>query len=112
VRILKSTTEVRIEKEALKEDHMLNEMNIRDLVQKGLLAMHRAVGSYLFSIPNCGEFAKEFVAAKALLCNAIRRSKFGELHQSELERRSLLRNVRLPFAYVVYELIGSNSVQR
>lgn len=109
---MRNSTEMRIEKETLCEDHMLNEINIRDLVQKGLLAMHRAVGSYLFSIPNCGEFAKEFVTAKNTLLAAIRKSKFGELHQSELERRSLLKSQRLPFAYVVFELIGSNHVQR
>lgn len=111
MRILASTTENRIQKDELKEEHLLNEANIRDLIQKGLLAMHRTVGSYLFSIPNCGEYAKDFACGKRLLLQFIRKSKFRECLQSELENRPLGRDNRLPVQYYVLEIIGSNSVE-
>lgn len=111
MRIVAGTTENRIGKDELKEEHLLNEANIRDLIQKGLLAMHRTAGSYLLSIPNCGEFAKDFSTGKRILLKFICKSKFREILQSELERRPLPRENRLPFQYYVLDIIGSNAVE-
>lgn len=96
-----------IEKEDLKN---LTEGEIKDLVQLGLLAMHRIVGKYLLSLPGAGTFiASQEMGRKALL-RIIRSTKFNEILEVEISKRKMPIDSRFDVKYFLLDLTGSEDL--
>lgn len=87
----------------------MKEENISELIQQGVMTA-RDVGCYWLSIPNVGEFVKTFLYGRRATLQYIRRTKYKELLQSELEKRKLPRKAQLSILYHIYDIIGSDSV--
>lgn len=98
----------------MNKDHLseFTDDDIKELVQNGLLANHRAVGNYLLSIPNAGLFVKSFVEARKAVLRMMKTTKFGEILKSDLEKKKLPTNIKLCMEYVLLDFIGSDRVQR
>lgn len=95
----------------LKNEYQFTEDQIKELVHNGVLAVHRTVGSWLLSLPNCGHFYKTFTAGRNALLSMIKRTKYHEVNRTELFARKLPKDVQLGIAYHVLDLIGGDFVQ-
>lgn len=80
-----------------------------ELIQQGVLAA-RDVGCYWLSIPSVGEFIKTLVYGRRLTLQHIKRTKYKELLQSELQQRKLPPKAQLSMLYHIYDIIGSDLV--
>lgn len=100
-----------ITSEQLKNEYHFNEDNISELIRTGLLARHRTVGTFLFSIPNAGEFIKSMDSGKKSILSVINKSKYKEISKSSLLKRKFPKDMKFSVEYHVYDLIGSDLVQ-
>lgn len=95
----------------------------------------RDAGSWWLSIPNSGKFTKYFLQGerhtdvvpdvhtvlksiifpplgrKAVL-NMVRKSKYGEVLQAELEERKTPSQVKFHMKYLINDIVGAELVQR
>lgn len=108
--VMTQIEDISIDKEVLRERFNLSEDDIRDLVSAGLLAM-RSATSYWFSFPNAGEFMKIYLKGRKAVINTIKKSKFREILQSELEQRKLKRSEKLGMSYYIHDIMGADLVQ-
>eukprot|EP00124_Ichthyophonus_hoferi_P004442 Ihof_evm1s489 gene=Ihof_evmTU1s489 len=83
-----------------------NELTI--LVQCGLLNT-RDVNSFWLSIPGVGGFIKNFYAGRKELTSKIRRNKYKEILQQDLENTKL-KTSKLPVTLHIADLIGAEIV--
>ncbi|XP_015795849.1 serine/threonine-protein kinase 19 [Tetranychus urticae] len=95
----------------LREEYQFSDDQIKELVHNGVLAVHRTVGSWLLSLPNCGHFYKIFTAGRNALLSMIKRTKYHEINRTELFNRKMPKDVQLGIAYHVLDLIGGDFVQ-
>lgn len=112
IKLVENNSSMTYTSNQLKEDYEFSEDNIKKLVQIGTLAIHRTVGNWLLSIPNCGIFYKTFVAGRRALINMIRRTKFNEMSRTELLLKKPLKDVKFPTFYHILDLLGADYVQR
>ncbi|XP_071449934.1 inactive serine/threonine-protein kinase 19-like [Hetaerina americana] len=101
--------DVSVDKEVLKIKYKFSEEDIRTLMNIGLLVV-RSVGSYWLSFPNAGEFMKHFLKGRAALLRLIKKCKFSEILQSELEKRQLDKAAKFGIQYHIHDLIGGDFV--
>ena len=101
-----------ISSDELKNEYHFNDDNITELIRNGLLARHRTVGIFLFSIPNAGEFIKSFDFGKKAIVSMINKCKYKEILKSYLIKRKLPRDMKFSLEFHIYDLIGSDLVQR
>ncbi|GFX68204.1 hypothetical protein TNCV_1807592 [Trichonephila clavipes] len=94
---------------ALKQEYGINEDDIIELIQQGVLTC-RDVGCYWLSIPRVGEFMKTFLYGRRAILQYVRRTKYKEILQTELEQRKLPRKALLGILYHLYDIIGSEAV--
>ncbi|GFQ69067.1 hypothetical protein TNCT_555562 [Trichonephila clavata] len=94
---------------ALKQEYGINEDDIIELIQQGVLTC-RDVGCYWLSIPRVGEFMKTFLYGRRAILQYVRRTKYKEILQTELEQRKLPRKALLGILYHIYDIIGSDAV--
>ena len=94
----------------LKNEYHFNDENISELIRCGLLARHRNVGIFLFSLPNAGEFVKHFDFGKKALISIISKTKYKEISKSDLLKRRLSKDMKFSIEFHVYDLIGSDLI--
>ncbi|XP_055507531.1 serine/threonine-protein kinase 19-like isoform X1 [Leucoraja erinacea] len=97
------------------EKQMLKEFSFRDqeitqLVNAGVLTV-RDVGSWWLAIPGAGRFVKYFVKGRKTVLGMIRKSKYNEVLQSELEVRKVTNAVKLGIQYHVHDIVGAELVK-
>ncbi|XP_074598776.1 winged helix repair factor 1-like [Brevipalpus obovatus] len=109
--VLKKNSALSYTNDQLKEDYKLSEDEIKQLVHFGILAIHRTVGTWLLSIPNCGSFYKTFLAGRKSLLNLLKRARYNEMSRTELLSRKPPKDMKLSVAYHVLDIIGSDLVQ-
>lgn len=83
------------------------------LVRHGVL-LPRDVGknkSWWFGIPGVSPFIKSLIKGRSTVQQMVKRSKFSELLQSELEIRKLHVS-KLKMEYHIHDLIGSDQLER
>ncbi|KAF8778213.1 serine/threonine-protein kinase 19-like [Argiope bruennichi] len=93
----------------LKQEFGLHEDDIIELIQQGVLTC-RDVGCYWLSIPRVGEFMKTFLYGRRAILQHVRRTKYKEILQNELEQRKLPKKALLGVLYHIYDIIGSDAV--
>ncbi|XP_072916215.1 inactive serine/threonine-protein kinase 19-like [Hemitrygon akajei] len=97
------------------KDQMLKEFSFRDqditqLVNAGVLTV-RDVGSWWLAIPGAGRFVKYFVKGRKTVLGMIRKSKYNEVLQSELETRKVTSAVKMGIQYHVHDIVGAELVK-
>ncbi|KAG8196381.1 hypothetical protein JTE90_009596 [Oedothorax gibbosus] len=94
----------------LKEEFGFKEDDIIELIHEGVLT-RRDVGCYWLSIPRFGEFMKTFIYGRRAMLQHVRRTKYKEILQNELESRKLPKKALLGVLYHIYDIIGSDAVK-
>ncbi|ODM96998.1 Serine/threonine-protein kinase 19 [Orchesella cincta] len=100
-----------ISKEALLKKWKFEEDEIRQLVNAGYLGVQEG-GNYCVSLPAAGEFIRMYEKGKKAVGNAIKRAKFGEILQKELEQRPMKKVAPLGVSYHIFDLIGSGEATK
>ncbi|CAL8138240.1 unnamed protein product [Orchesella dallaii] len=95
-----------ISKEALLKKWKFKEDEVRQLVNSGYLGVQEG-GDYCVSLPAAGEFIKMYEKGKKAVMNAIKKAKFGEILQKDLEQRPMKKTAPLGVSYHIFDLVGS-----
>lgn len=109
LRIVEQCPDISYSKTVLVNTYGMKEENISELIQQGALT-GRDVGCYWLSVPRIGEFVKTLVYGRRTVLQHIKRTKYKEILQSELQERKLPPKVLLGMLYHVYDIIGSDLV--
>lgn len=107
--VVSSCPDISYGRDVLLKQYSLKEENISELVQNGILTT-RDIGCYWLSIPQVGEFVKTFVLGRKTILQCIRRTKYKEILQHDLEQRKFQKTVQLGILYHIYDLIGADLV--
>ncbi|XP_062503239.1 inactive serine/threonine-protein kinase 19-like [Corticium candelabrum] len=107
-RVLSSHNDVAISKRTLSCEKGFTERDVSRLIACGLLTV-QDVGSYWISIPGLGLFMRYFVRGRDTVLRTLRKTKYNEMMQSELEVRKLA-TCKLGTKFHVLDLIGAELV--
>lgn len=108
--LLSKSSELSITKELLLRDYLSKEEDISKLMKVGLLTV-RDVGSWWFAIPGAGEFMKSYIRGRKAILLMIKKSKYSEILQPELEVRKLPKVAKLGMTYHIHDIIGAELVK-
>eukprot|EP01147_Barroeca_monosierra_P007478 gene7478-554_t len=88
-----------------------NEFDIIQLVRAGILNIKRGEHKLLaLSIPSMGLFVRDLMAGREQLLKVIRRKKYKECLQSELQHQKM-KSSRLPISYHILDAMGLPQIQ-
>ncbi|XP_006820313.1 winged helix repair factor 1-like [Saccoglossus kowalevskii] len=101
---------------SLTKSTMINEFCFTDeeithLVSAGLLTV-RDVGSWWLAIPGAGIFMKTFVKGRQSLLRTIRKCKYQEILQKNLEEKKLAAVKKLGMNFHILDIIGAELVKK
>ncbi|XP_042196922.1 serine/threonine-protein kinase 19 [Callorhinchus milii] len=108
--VLTSCTDIGFNQEKMLKEFSFQDQEITQLVNAGVFTV-RDVGSWWLSIPGAGRFVKYFVKGRKAVLNMIRKSKYKEVLQSDLELRKITCTVKLGIQYQVHDIIGAELVK-
>lgn len=105
---VKATNEIVLDK----AEHLgrFSENEIKELIQMGLLAVHRMVGKFLISLPGAAQFINSHTIGRKALTRIIRSSKFGEVLEVELLRRKVPQASRFDMNHFLLDMSGSSEI--
>jgi len=109
VTLLNNYSDLSISKEALLKDYISKEEDITELMKVGLLTV-RDIGSWWHSIPRAGEFMKSYIRGRKAIILMIKKSKYSEILQKELETRKLPKVAKLGILYHIHDITGAELV--
>lgn len=101
--------DISLTKHEMTTDFKFTENEIKDLVKSGVLSV-RDVGSWWISIPDAGLFMKSFITGRKAMLLMIRKCKYKEILQKELEDRKLPKAAKLGITYHIHDIIGADLV--
>ncbi|XP_048465320.1 serine/threonine-protein kinase 19 isoform X1 [Rhincodon typus] len=108
--VLNSCTDIGFNKDKMLKEFSFHDQEITQLVNAGLLTV-RDVGSWWLAIPGAGRFVKYFVNGRKAVLRMIRKSKYNEVLQSDLEARKVTSTVKLGIQYHVHDIVGAELVK-
>ncbi|XP_078414943.1 winged helix repair factor 1-like isoform X2 [Cetorhinus maximus] len=108
--VLNSCTDIGFNEDKMLKDFSFRDQEITQLVNAGLLTV-RDVGSWWLAIPGAGRFVKYFVKGRKAVLGMIRKSKYNEVLQSDLETRKVTSTVKLGIQYHVHDIVGAELVK-
>ncbi|XP_065057934.1 inactive serine/threonine-protein kinase 19-like [Rhopilema esculentum] len=108
--VLPEIKDVSIQKEKTKEV-ILNDQMVTVLVNLGVLNV-RDVKSWWISIPGSALFMKSLFAGRKAVLSLIRKRKFKEIFEMELEQRNINYHSKLGMKYHIHDLIGADLLTR
>ncbi|XP_070580801.1 inactive serine/threonine-protein kinase 19-like isoform X2 [Ptychodera flava] len=103
--------DVSLNKAAMIDEFLFTDDEITQLVNAGLLTV-RDIGSWWMAIPGAGIFMKSFTKGRETLLRTIRKAKYQEILQQELEERKLIAVKKLGMTYHMLDIIGAEFVTR
>ncbi|ESO84784.1 hypothetical protein LOTGIDRAFT_196439 [Lottia gigantea] len=109
--ILKTCKDISVDTETLMKDYLFTDKEITHLVISSILTA-RDIGSYWISIPNAGFFMKTFMKGRKVILTMLRRCKYKQILQTEMEQRKWPKLARLGIMYHISDIIGGDLVQR
>ncbi|XP_072021535.1 inactive serine/threonine-protein kinase 19-like [Amphiura filiformis] len=108
--VVMETTDVSLNKTKMVE-FGFSDKDITHLLRGGALNV-RDVGSWWLAVPGAGLFIKNLVKGRESLVRTIRKSKYKEMLQSELEARKLQAVKKLSMQYHMHDIIGAELVTK
>lgn len=109
--IVEKFNDITFTRQTLCGAHGFSDRDITQLVHAGLLTV-RDVGSWWLSIPGAGIFMKSFTKGRQSLLRMIRKSRYREILQKELEARKLQSVKKLGMMYHIHDVIGAQLVTK
>ncbi|XP_064622255.1 inactive serine/threonine-protein kinase 19-like [Lineus longissimus] len=107
--VIKECPDISFDKQKLMTQYKFKEEEIHQLIKCGVLNT-RDVGSWWLSIPDLGIFIKSFLRGRKAVITMIRKSKYREILQQDLETRKLPKVARLGMMYHIHDIIGADLV--
>lgn len=107
--LISECPDISLNKDVLAERFNIKEEEISELFKASVLTV-RDVGSWWISIPGAGEFMKCFLRGRKAVMLMIRKSKYGEVLQQELQSRKLPKAAKLGVLYHIHDIIGADLV--
>lgn len=110
--VLHACKDVSITKKQLAEELRVGEEDTTTLVNRGVLLV-RDVGkacSWWFAIPAVSTFTRSYTKGRAMVQQMIKRSKYKEILQRDLESRRLTVS-QLGMEYHIHDIIGAELVE-
>ncbi|KAI9562426.1 hypothetical protein GHT06_013396 [Daphnia sinensis] len=108
INVLKKIKEISVEKAVL-ANAGFTETDIKTLINNCLLTV-RTSTTYWFVFPGAGEFMKAYTKGRQNIIHLIRKSKYQQILQNELEQRDMRKTVQLGIRYHVHDIIGADLV--
>uniref|UniRef100_UPI00398E57C9 inactive serine/threonine-protein kinase 19-like isoform X2 n=1 Tax=Pristiophorus japonicus TaxID=55135 RepID=UPI00398E57C9 len=108
--VLTSCTDIGFNEDKMLKEFSFHDQEITQLVNAGLLTV-RDVGSWWLAIPGAGRFVKYFVKGRKAVLGMIRKAKYNEVLQSDLETRKVTSAVKLGIQYHVHDIVGAELVK-
>ncbi|XP_030839811.1 serine/threonine-protein kinase 19 [Strongylocentrotus purpuratus] len=109
--ILEKMNNITFSRQTLCDVHGFKDKEITMLVIAGMLTV-RDVGSWWLSIPGAGIFMKNFSKGRQSVLRAIKKAKYREILQKELEERKLQAVKKLSMMYHIHDVIGAELVTK
>lgn len=107
--LFERTSDLSLSKDTLLKDFITKESDITEIMKAGLLTA-RDVGSWWLAIPRAGEFMKCYIRGRKATLLMIRKSKYSEILQQELETRKLPKVAKLGMLYHIHDIVGAELV--
>lgn len=108
--ILKCPHEFYISKSTLFNMLGVDEKSIAVLIRNGLL-VRKDKDDYWFNYPNAGIFSKYLSLSRECVLKFIKKSRFKEIDQEELERKKF-KDMNFPVNYIIKDLVGMKILSR
>uniref|UniRef100_A0A9J7WXA8 Serine/threonine kinase 19 n=1 Tax=Cyprinus carpio carpio TaxID=630221 RepID=A0A9J7WXA8_CYPCA len=132
-KLIPSCSDLSFNKEKMLKEFLFTDSEITQLVKSGVLTV-RDAGSWWLSIPNSGKFIKYFIKGRFLtlethavvvrvniwalfltgrkaVLGMVKKSKYGEILQTELEGRRTTSQVKFQMKYHIHDIIGAELVE-
>ncbi|XP_077474812.1 winged helix repair factor 1 [Stigmatopora argus] len=110
-KVLSPCTDLSFNKEQMIKKFLFMDSEITQLVKAGVLTV-RDAGSWWLSIPNSGRFTKYFIQGRKGVLGMVKKSRYGEVLQAELEGRRTTSQVKYHIKYHIHDLVGAGLVDR
>ncbi|XP_062591297.1 inactive serine/threonine-protein kinase 19-like [Saccostrea cucullata] len=108
--VIKKYTDVCINKDTLMNEFSFTDSEITQLVKASVLTV-RDVGNWWIALPNAGVFMKCFLRGRKAILTMIRKCKYREILQTELEQRKWPKICKLGLQYHMHEVIGADLIK-
>ncbi|XP_048758277.1 serine/threonine-protein kinase 19-like [Ostrea edulis] len=108
--VIRKYTDVCINKDTLMNDFNFTDSEITQLVKASVLTV-RGVGNWWIALPNAGIFMKCFLRGRKAMLTMIRKCKYREILQNDLEQRKWPKLCKLGLQYHMHEAIGADLIK-
>uniref|UniRef100_A0A3P8W4H1 Serine/threonine kinase 19 n=1 Tax=Cynoglossus semilaevis TaxID=244447 RepID=A0A3P8W4H1_CYNSE len=105
-----SCIDLSFSKDKMLREFLFTDSEITQLVKSGVLTV-RDAGSWWLSIPNSGKFTKYFIQGRKAVLGMVKKSKYGEVLQAELEGRRTTSQVKFHMKYHIHDIVGADLVK-
>ncbi|XP_018948949.1 serine/threonine-protein kinase 19 isoform X1 [Cyprinus carpio] len=109
-KLIPSCSDLSFNKEKMLKEFLFTDSEITQLVKSGVLTV-RDAGSWWLSIPNSGKFIKYFIKGRKAVLGMVKKSKYSEILQTELEGRRTTSQVKFQMKYHIHDIIGAELVE-
>lgn len=107
--VLSSCSDISYSKEKMVTEHSFRDQEITQLVSTGVLTV-RDAGSWWLGVPGIGRFVKYFVKGRKAILGMIRRTKYKEVLQSDMQSRKKMSDIKFGYEYHIHDIIGAGLV--
>uniref|UniRef100_H3ASJ5 Serine/threonine kinase 19 n=1 Tax=Latimeria chalumnae TaxID=7897 RepID=H3ASJ5_LATCH len=107
--VLMSCSDISFNKEKMLKEFLFRDKEITQLMNAGVITV-RDAGSWWLAIPGAGRFVKYFIKGRKHVLGMIKKTKYKEVLQSDLETRKMVSAVKLGIQYHVHDIIGAELV--
>ncbi|KAI0242430.1 Serine/threonine-protein kinase 19 [Lamellibrachia satsuma] len=108
--VISRCQDVSLNKQTMLYDFNFKDEDITQLVKACVLTV-RDVGSWWVAIPGAGLFMKSFLRGRKAILTMIKKCKYKEILQTELEVRKLPKIARLGTTYHIHDIVGAELVE-
>ncbi|XP_077389273.1 winged helix repair factor 1-like [Festucalex cinctus] len=109
-KVLSPCTDLSFNKDQMIREFLFTDGEITQLVKAGVLTV-RDAGSWWLSIPNSGRFTKYFIQGRKGVLGMVKKSRYGEALQTEIEGRRTTSQVKFHIKYHIHDLVGAELVE-
>ncbi|KAM9391398.1 inactive serine/threonine-protein kinase 19-like isoform 2-T2 [Pholidichthys leucotaenia] len=110
-KVVSSSTDLSFTKDKMLQQFLFTDSEITQLVKSGVLTV-RDAGSWWLSIPNSGKFTKYLIKGRKAVLSMVKKSKYGEVLQADIEERRTTSQVKFHMKYHIHDIIGAELVER
>ena len=103
--------DVSVEKSKMIKEFFLSDQVITSLINLGVLNM-RDEKSFWISIPGSAPYMKSLIAGRKAVLSMVKKRKYKELFERELEERDVSIHSRLGMKYHILDIVGGDMVTK